>query len=143
MATREQDVVNRMYEELNAHDPDTLARFYSEDCEVVAPPGELRGRDAVRALAQTYWNAFSDLKWRTIGQYASGDSVVTEEILEGTHDGALVLPDDSMPASGRHLSTRVCEVARVRGEEIVSLHLYWDNIAFLRAVGAVDPPPVH
>jgi ketosteroid isomerase-like protein len=82
MATREQDIVNRMYEELNAHDPDALARFYSEDCEVVAPPGELRGRDAVRALAQTYWNAFSDLKWRTTGQYASGDTVVTEEILD-------------------------------------------------------------
>ena len=38
MATREQDVVNRMYEQLNAHDPDGLARFYSEDCEVVVRP---------------------------------------------------------------------------------------------------------
>lgn len=140
MPTREQDVVNRMYEALNGHDPDLLARFYSDDCEVIAPPGELRGREAVRALAQTYWDAFSDLKWRTVGQYASGDTVVTEETLEGTHDGALVLPDGSVPASGRHLSTRVCEVARVGGEEIVSLHLYWDNIAFLRAVGAVETP---
>ncbi len=75
-----------------------------------------------------------------MGQYASGDTVVTEETLDGTHDGARVLPDGSMPASGRHLSTRVCEVARVRWEEIVSLHLYWDNIAFLRAVGAVESP---
>ena len=140
MATREQDTVNRMYEALNAHDAEALARFYSDDCEVIAPPGELRGREAVRALAQTYWNAFSDLKWRTIDQHASGDTVVTEEILEGTHDGALVLPEVAMPASGRHLSTRVCEVARVRGDEIVSLHLYWDNVAFLGAVGALEPP---
>ena len=55
--------------------------------------------------------------------------------LEGTHDGALAMPDGSIPASGRQLSTRVCEVARVEGDEIVSLHLYWDNVAFLRAVG--------
>ncbi|MCA1709844.1 MAG: DUF4440 domain-containing protein, partial [Actinobacteria bacterium] len=61
-------------------------------------------------------------------------------ILEGTHDGALVMPDGSMSASGRHLSTRVCEVARVQGDEIVSLHLYWDNVAFLRAVGALELP---
>ena len=81
-------------------------------------------KPAVRVLAQTYWNAFSDLKWRTVGQTASDDTIVTEEILDGTHDGALVLPDGSMPASGRHLSTRVCEIARVRGEEIVSLRLY-------------------
>ena len=54
-----------------------------------------------------------------MGQYASGDTVVTEETLDGTHDGARVLPDGSMPASGRHLSTRVWEVARVKGGEIV------------------------
>ncbi len=88
MGTREQDVVNRMYEALNAHDPTALGRFYSEDCEVVAPPGELRGRDAVVALAQAYWTAFSDLKWRTVAQVAASDSVVTEEVIEGTHDGA-------------------------------------------------------
>ncbi len=54
--------------------------------------------------------------------------------------GALVLPEGSLPASGRQLQTRVCEVARVEGDEIVSLHLYWDNVAFLRAVGAMEPP---
>ncbi len=139
MATREQDIVNRMYEALNRHDDKALAGYYSDDCEVVAPPGELRGREAVRVLAQTYWNAFSDLTWRTVAQHASGDTVVTEEVLEGTNDGALVLPEGSMPASGRRLLTRVCEVAQVKGDEIVSLHLYWDNIAFLRAVGALEP----
>lgn len=139
MGTKEQDVVNRMYEALNGHDPDALSGFYADDCEIVAPPGELRGRDAVRALAETYWNAFPDLKWRTVGQYATGVTVVTEEVLEGSHEGALVLPEGSMPASGRQLSTRVCEVARVKGDEIVSLHLYWDNVAFLRAVGALAP----
>ncbi len=51
-----------------------------------------------------------------------------------------MLPEHSIPASGGHLSTRVCEVARVKGDEIVSLHLYWDNVAFLRAVGALEPP---
>ncbi len=137
MATKEQDIVNRMYEALNGHDAEELGRYYSEECEIVAPPGELRGREAVTALAQTYWNAFSDLKWRTVAQFASGETVVTEEVLEGTHDGALNLPEASIPASGGRLETRICEVARVRGDEIVSLHLYWDNVAFLRAVGAV------
>lgn len=139
MEAREQEIVNRMYEALNGHDGEALARYYSDDCEVVAPPGELRGREAVRALAQTYWNAFPDLTWRTVGQHACGDTVVTEEVLEGTNDGALVLPEGSMPASGRRLVTRVCEVAQVKGDEIVSLHLYWDNIAFLRAVGVMEP----
>ncbi len=71
-------------------------------------------------------------------QHASGDIVVTEEVLDGTH-GALVMPEGSVPLSGRHLSTRVCEVARVQGDELVSLHLYWDNVAFLRAVGSLEP----
>ncbi len=44
-----------------------------------------------------YWNAFSDLMWRTMAQHASGDIVVTEEVLDGTHDGALVKPEGSVP----------------------------------------------
>lgn len=137
MGTKAQKAVNAMYEALNGHDGKALGAFYSEDCEIVAPPGELRGREALVALAETYWAAFSDLKWRVVAQFVSGDTVVTEESIDGTHDGDLVMPDGSMPASGGRLSTRVCEVARVEDGEIVSLHLYWDNVAFLRTVGAI------
>lgn len=137
MASSPKDVVNRMFEALNAHDPEALAKFYSEDCEVVAPPGEMRGRDAVRQLAETYWGAFSDLKWTVVHQCASEDTVVTEEVAEGTNDGALVTPQGEIPATGRRVANRVCEVSRVRGDEIVSLHLYWDNLAFMQALGAL------
>lgn len=59
--------------------------------------------------------------------------------MEGTNDGALVLPEGSLPASGRQLQTRCARSRRVEGDEIVSLHLYWDNAAFC-AVGALEPP---
>ncbi len=45
MPTRGQDLVNRRYEALNGHDGDALARYYSEDCAVIAA-GELRAREA-------------------------------------------------------------------------------------------------
>lgn len=133
-----QELINEMFDALNARDAEALGSFYSDDCEIVAPPGELRGREAVTALAGVYWDAFSDLKWRTVSQVTAGETVVTEEILEGTHDGPLVLPHGTIPASRGRLETRVCEVARVQDGQITSLHLYWDNMAFLRAVGVAE-----
>jgi len=141
MASEATDVVNRMYEALNAHDAEALAKFHSEDCEIIAPPGEMRGREALKQLAGAYWNAFSDLKWRTVAQYASGDTVITEEIVEGTNDGALVTPAGTFQPTGKRIPMRVCEVSRVRDGEIVSLHLYWDNLAFMQALGAIPAAP--
>ena len=137
MASSAQDHVNRMYEALNAHDSEALAQFYSEDCEVVAPPGEMRGRAAVRQLSETYWNAFPDLKWTITHQCASGDTVVSEQIAEGTHNGALLTPQGEFPPTGKRVATRICDVARVRDGEIVSVHLYWDNLGFMQALGAM------
>lgn len=137
MASTEQELVNRMYQALNAHDADSLATFYSDDCEIAAPVGEMRGREAVRELAQAYWNAFSDLKWTVTDQYVSDDTVVTEEVAEGTHDGTLVTPQGELPATSTRVATRICEVSRVQGGEIVSLHLYWDNLGLMQALGAI------
>lgn len=137
MTSAAQDVVNRMYEALNAHDPEALGKFYSEDCEVVAPPGEMSGRDAVTQLAGTYWHAFSDLTWTIVNQYADGDTIITEEIVEGVNDGTFDTPDGSVQPTGRRIPLRVCEVSRVQNDEIVSLHLYWDNHAFLRELGVL------
>jgi steroid delta-isomerase-like uncharacterized protein len=137
MASSAQDHVNGMHEALNAHDLEALAKFYSEDCEIVAPPGEMRGRDALRQLSQTYWNAFSDLRWAIKHQCASEDTVVTEQIAEGTNDGPLVTPQGEVPPTGKRVATRICEVSRVRDGEIVSVHLYWDNLGFMQALGAM------
>jgi steroid delta-isomerase-like uncharacterized protein len=140
MAPDAQDVVNRTFEALNAHDAARVRTFYTDDCEVSSPAGEMRGADAVVALAQTYWNAFSDLKWSIKHQCTSGDTVVTEEFAEGTNDGGLVTPQGTLPASNKRVITRICEVSRVRGDKIYSLHLYWDNLAFLQAINALPAP---
>lgn len=137
MALSAQDHVNRMYEALNAHDSEALAKFYSEDCEVVAPPGEMRGADAVVQIAQTYWNAFSDLRWTVTSQCASGDTVVSEQIAEGTNDGTLVTSQGEIPPTGKRVATRLCEVSRVRDGAIVSLHLYWDSLGVMQALGVI------
>jgi steroid delta-isomerase-like uncharacterized protein len=131
------EAVRRMHEALNAHDWDALAKFYSDDCEVVTPLGEMRGGGAVVQLAQAYVQAFPDLKWTDQGQVSSEDSVVTEQVAAGTNQGPLNTPQGDVPPSGKPITTRLCEVVRLRDGEIVSLHLYWDNLGLMQEIGAI------
>jgi len=125
---------------MNAHDAAAAAMCTAPDVEIQGPTGELRGRDAVQLLAQTFMTAFPDNEWLEAHQVASGDTVVTEYVLEGTHSGALQTPMGALKPTGRRVASRACDVSRVRDGEIYSAHLYWDNLALMSALGIVPVP---
>lgn len=132
-------VVDRFYAALNGHDAEAAAALASADIEIEAPGGLLlRGRDALTQLLETYLAAFPDVEWRIAAQAVAGDTVVTESVPAGTHRGPFRTPTGEIPPTGRRVSSRVCHVSRVVGGEIVSLHLYWDNLEFMQALGALD-----
>jgi ketosteroid isomerase-like protein len=122
---------------MNAHDAAGAAMCASPDVEIQGPTGELRGRDAVQLLAQTFMTAFPDNEWVVSHQIASRDSVATEYFLEGTHSGTLQTPMGALVPTGKRVTSRACDVSRVRDGEIYSTHLYWDNLAFMSALGIV------
>lgn len=131
-------VIDRFYAALNGHDAEAAGRLVSADVEIEAPGGLLdRGRDALIRLLQTYLAAFPDLRWRIVGQAVAGDTVVTESVPEGKHGGPFRTPAGEIPPTGKRVASRVCDVSRVRNGEIVSLHLYWDNLEFMQALGAL------
>jgi len=131
-------VIDRFYAALNGHDAEAAGRVVSADIEIEAPGGLLeRGRDALTRLLQTYLAAFPDLEWRIVGQAVAGETVVTESVPEGTHGGPFRTPTGEIPPTGKRVASRVCDVSRVRNGEIVSLHLYWDNLEFMQALGAL------
>lgn len=132
------EVVGQVYEALNAHDAEASAKLVSEDVEILVPSGELRGRDAFRRFAWTYITAFPDNRWKITDQAVAGDTVVTEQLVEGTHNGPLVTQQREIPPTGRRVTTRVCDVSRVRNGELASIHLYWDDLAVMQALGV--PP---
>ena len=110
------------------------------DCDVVMPSAALRTPAAATAYSETFVGAFADARHRVDLVAASGDTVVVEGVWIGTHTGPLVTPDGEIPATGRPLNLPFAMTVRTDGERVASLHVYFDQLAFLTQLGLVPQP---
>jgi steroid delta-isomerase-like uncharacterized protein len=124
----------------NAHDAEARMATETADIESVLPGGiTLRGREQVVTFLSSFWDALPDARLTLENELAAGDTVVTEGILTGTHSGAFRVPDGEIPASGNLVTLRYASVKRIRDGQVASEHLYFDQLAFLRQLGALPP----
>jgi ketosteroid isomerase-like protein len=122
-------VVNRYYAAINER------RFADYD-ELFAPhatlegPGGITGTgpEAMRAFDQVWTNASSDFTVTTLIQVAAGGKVSSENLVEGTHDGLLVVPGGELPATDRSFGGRYVGTFEVADGRIVSQHVYYDRM---------------
>jgi len=131
------EVMDRVTAAGQAGDHEALAACYAENAVVVAPDaGELRGREAIVEWAFSLDEAFPDGGYESAAKYEDGDTAIDEGYLNGTHTGPLRLPTgDEVPATGRSIHVRVCDIARVEGGLIVAHHYYFDNDEFAQQLG--------
>ena len=59
------------------------------------------GPDEVAKPVENYGRAFSDMHRELYDVYVSGDVVIVELALQGTHDGPLWLPQGILPPTGK------------------------------------------
>jgi predicted ester cyclase len=135
-STASEAVVGRLHDALNAHDLKAVSALADPEIEVIAPTIDAEGRDAFRRMVGMYLDAFPDIRWHVMHQVASGDTVVTEQLVEGTHTGEFTGPGAELGATGNRGLTRVCQVVRVRHGAMASVHLYWDHLVLLQTMGA-------
>lgn len=58
-----------------------------------------------------------------------------EGVFAGVHDGVLQSPQGAVDPTGRSVTFRWSATYRVRGSELVSEHLYFDQLDFLGQLG--------
>jgi ketosteroid isomerase-like protein len=68
--------------------------------------------------------AFPDIHRELISVYTSGDVVIVELTLNGTHTGPLQAPKSVIPPSGRRMKAPCCDVFRLRNGRIQTFHCY-------------------
>ena len=71
---------------------------------------------------------FASASATSLVQVADGGSVASENIVEGTHDGALVLPTGELPATGREFGGEYVGTFEVCDGRIVAQHVYYDRM---------------
>jgi predicted ester cyclase len=127
------NVVERHVEAFNARDAD--AEPWSEDGDFVAPNASLHGREQVVGFFGVFWEAFPDGRLATLRLIAEGCVVVAEGRFTGTHTGVLRTPAGDVAATGRHVDLRWMSSYEVRGDELTSEHLYFDQADLLGQLG--------
>jgi predicted ester cyclase len=108
------ELVEQHYSGVESGDPDRAVAVFHEDVEVSTPGmASMRGREAHRAVAQGYVEAFPDAKFTIKNVIESGDWIVVEGTYSGTHSGPMRGPQGELPASGRRVSIDYADVFRL------------------------------
>lgn len=131
------DLLDRMTEAMLRGDADTLADCYAEDAVVVTPDqGEVGGRAAILDYFRPFFEAFSDIGWEEIQRHEAGNAAIDEGFFTGTHTAPLANPGaEPIPATGKRVRLRECDVATVTDGRITSHRMYFDQMDLMNQLG--------
>ncbi len=104
----------------NGRDLSALPDFWAEDCINHAMPGtDNLGLNALRIYHDSFFDdfffAFPDIQIEIVQQVGEGDRIATYITSQGTHSGTFY----GIPPTGKHISTSVIRIDRVRDDKII------------------------
>jgi steroid delta-isomerase-like uncharacterized protein len=128
---------------VNQRDLNSALELYADDAVVVTPDaGELHGVESIRDYWKQLTDAFPDSHYDYIGRYETGDAAIDEGYFVGTNTAPFTTPSgETLPATGKEVKIRSCDVAKVEDGKIVEHHLYFDQAAFLEQLGLESGTP--
>jgi ketosteroid isomerase-like protein len=110
--------------------------FTDESIEVV-----YRGPDELGKTVEIYATAFPDMHRELFQMYSTGDIVVVQLALQGTHLGPLRLPRGTIPPTGKKMDAPCCDVFEVTDGKIKRFDCYPSGsvvLTQLRVIGNLD-----
>jgi ketosteroid isomerase-like protein len=139
------DLLNRLNEEVNtARSESVLRDLYAPDAVLTSPDwGEVRGPAGALAYLASWTDAFPDVKDEPVGQYEMGNVAINQYITRGTHTRPMVgRSGRTVPATGRAMVLRTCDIVVVEDGRIVAHHIYFDVADKFAQLGLMPEPPI-
>jgi steroid delta-isomerase-like uncharacterized protein len=126
------EVVAELNATLNAHDVAAGRALYGEKPHLVMASGHELDLDGLDRMMEMTLKAFPDMKISVRRCICEGDTVVSEEVMEGTHRG----PFAGLAPTGRPVQLPMVHVTVVRDGRIVERTAYHDTAGILRQLSA-------
>jgi predicted ester cyclase len=118
-----------------------MAKLYAAEAVIVTPDqGEIRGREAIVDYFMQFTKSFPDGKYELAAGQEAGNVAIDEGYFVGTNTGPLPLPDGEIPATGKPVRLRTCDIATVEGGVITNHRIYFDNLDFMAQLGLTEAP---
>jgi ketosteroid isomerase-like protein len=97
---------------------------------------EFRGRDLANQL-EVFATAFPDMHRELHRVYESGDRVIVELALQGTHKGPLDMGMGIIPPTGKRMDAPCCDVFTVKDSKIQVFNCYPSVFVMLWQLGVL------
>lgn len=121
------ELIEKMYEALNAQDLDAHDEYWVEDMIWHGPPGfgDIHGLDGFKyQVLQPFYTAFPDYHAKNDIVVAQGDWVSATGYLTGTHSGEWM----GLPATGKPMRMRFSDFWLVRDGKLAENFVMVDDI---------------
>jgi steroid delta-isomerase-like uncharacterized protein len=123
-------------------DLEALKALYAPDAVADTPDeGTIRGRDEIAAYLAEFAAAFPDAQWEPLHKHEVGATAVDEGYFVGTNTGPMTGPNgETIPATGKRVRARECDIATVENGAITSHRFYFDMMDWLEQLGLAGQP---
>lgn len=130
-------LARRLYEGWNERKFDELADAMAPDGQiVVVGTGDVfTGPEGSRQYNASWADGFPDGRITIDNMFAAGDTVVTEFTGHGTHTGPLVSSMGEIPATGREVTLKLCDVVVFRDGQVATQRTYFDSGSLMAQLG--------
>ena len=128
-------VVEQLVAAINAHDRSLWRPLFAVDCRCVTATSRVLDIDGLEQVFLRNLVGFPDLRVEVERWIVSGDTVVTEEVMAGTHQG----PFGGLSPTGREIRIRMVHITRVAGDRIIERVAYQDSAGLLRQMEEALP----
>ena len=139
------EVMDRLTEAMISRDSGAIEGLYAAHAVAVTPDeGEVRGPREIAEWSQAFLAAFPDAQFESLAAHESGNTAIDEGYLVGTNTGPLLSPTgESMPATGKSVRLRSCDVATVENGVITRHHFYFDQMELINQLGLTEAGARH
>ncbi len=128
------DVVDRFYGSAGAGDLKAVSACFADACITVTPAGAFDKAEH-EAFFGSFKAALPDAHMTVVRAVESGNEVFVSGRFQGTHQGDLVTPQGTVPASGNALDLPYADYFRVENGEIVEHEVVWDSMTMMAQLG--------
>jgi hypothetical protein len=136
--TTNEEIIRRLYQVAEVKDVPTFIKLFTDDGYFydVSAGQKYYGKDIGKTV-DIYALAFPDMHRELYNLYTSGDVVVVELSLNGTHKGPLALPAGTIPATGKEIHAPCCDVFHLVDGLVKSFHCYTAATILLGQIGVL------
>jgi ketosteroid isomerase-like protein len=131
------ELVEGFYGAFNRDDLDGAREYFSDDMENTDPSGTIKGWDAFRQFTSVFKTASPDAKLTAKAWIDGGDVLAVEGSFAGTFTNPFATPQGELKPTGKSFELPYVEINEAHGGKITSHRVYYDQMAFMIALGAM------